>query len=264
MPKLDSHQILADLVARLGEPDFAGQLMLALHALCGADMCSGFAISAGRPQALFARSVDPSRSAFARIATLRYVQKYWKRDTATAYTLGRAHRSVKTIRRPSSVIRDIDYRHECYAAGEVVERLSICRSGTVPIVVNAYRDRESGPFAPVEIDRFEGAAPVLMAALEKHQQLVAAAREAVLPTAINAQIKQRASIDNAGLSQREAQVLAAILSGMDQNAIAQAIGIKPSSVITYRRRGYAKLGVQSRAELRAHAFNRPPSPGTAR
>lgn len=263
MPKPYPSQILADLIARLGEPDFADRLMVALNALCGADMCSGFAISAGKARALFAVSIDPRRSAFARIATLRYVQKYWKRDIATAYTLGRAHRSVKTVRRPSSVIRDIDYRHECYAEGEVVERLSICRSGTMPIVVNAYRDRASGPFSPAEIDCFEAAAPILMASLEKHQQLFTAAR-AVSPNRINAQAKQRAIMDDAGLSQRETQVLAAILSGMDQNAIAQAIGVRASTVVTYRRRGYAKLGVRTRAELRARAFNNwPSSPETA-
>lgn len=255
MSNPEQGQILADLVVRLGEPGFADQLMLTLHALCGADMCSGFAIEAGRPRALFAGSIDPRRSAFARIATLRYVQKYWKHDTAAAYTLGRAHRSVKTMRRPSSVIRDIDYRHECYAEGEVVERLSICRSGAMSIVVNAYRDRAGGPFSPAEIDRFEAAAPVLMAAVEKHQQL-SAARDGGAPGHGKAQASHRAVIDDAGLSEREAQVLAAILSGLDQNAIAEAIGVKPSSVVTYRRRGYAKLGVQSRAELRAHAFNR--------
>lgn len=253
MAEPDSNQILADLVARLGEAGFVGALMAALHALCGADMCSGFAIDADRPKALFAESVDRRRSAFARIATLRYVQKYWKRDTATAYALGRAHRSVRTLRRPSSVIRDIDYRHECYAEGEVVERLTICRSGTVSLIVNAYRDRTSGAFAPTEIERFEAAAPVLMAALEKHQQLIATACDAAPAWRTGAQAGRAAAIDDAGLSQREAQVVAAILSGMDQNDIAQAIGVKTSTVVTYRRRGYAKLGVRSRAELRARA-----------
>lgn len=262
MPKPDPSQSLADLIACIAEPHFADRLMLALNALCGADMCSGFAITAGKPRALFAASMDPRRSAFARIATLRYVQKYWKRDTVTAYTLGRAHRSVKTIRRPSIVIRDIDYRHECYAEGEVIERLSICRAGPVSTVVNAYRDRASGPFSPAEIERFEAAAPVLMASLEKHQQFAAAAPNAVSSSESNAQAKQRGLMDDAGLSQRESEVLTAILSGMDQNAVAQAIGIKTSTVVTYRRRAYAKLGVRTRAELRARAANRPYSPET--
>ena len=102
-----------------------------------------------------------------------------------------------------------------------------------------------------------------MVSLEKHQQLVAAAHDAISPSRINAQAKQRTVMNDAGLSQRETQVLAAILSGMDQSAIAQAIGVKASTVVTYRRRGYAKLGVQSRAELRARTFNWPSSPGTA-
>ncbi len=256
MPSPDPNAVLADLVACLGEAAFAGQVMQAFHSLCAADMCSGFAIVDGTPQALFAESIDPGRSAFARIATLRYVQKYWKRDTATASTLGRAHRNVKTIRRPSNVIHDIDYRHECYAEGEIVERISICKAGDLPIVANAYRDRASGPFSQEQIERFESAAPILVAAIRKHLRLCQPSRGLALSDDPDGLARQLHATANAGLSLREAQVLAFILSGMDQNAIARKIGVQASTVVTFRRRGYAKLGVHNRHELRESVLSR--------
>lgn len=244
------NQILANLVSRIGDATFADQLMSAFHNLCAADMCSGFAILGDTAQALFAVSMDPKRSAFARIATLRYAQKYWKRDTTTSSTLGRAHHSVKTIRRPSSVIRDLDYRHECYSEGEVVERISICKAGAFQIIANVYRQRASGPFLQEQIESLEAASPIVIAAIDKHIRLTRLAREAAPPPGLDGVAAQLHSIAKAGLSLREAQVLAHILAGNDQNAIARAIGLEVSTIVTYRRRGYAKFGVRNRSELR--------------
>lgn len=249
------NEILASLLAHIGEPTFADQLMSTFHDLCAADMCSGFAILGDTAQALFAVSRDPKRSAFARIATLRYAQKYWKRDTATSSTLGRAHHSVKTIRRPSSVIRDLDYRHECYAEGEVVERISICKAGAIQIVANAYRQRASGPFSQAQIERLEAASPIVIAAIDKHIRLTRLLRETPPRQDPDVVATRLHGIAKAGLSLREAQVLAHILAGSDQNAIAREIGVEVSTIVTYRRRGYAKFGIRSRSELRASVAN---------
>ncbi len=242
---------LADLVALIGEAKFADQLMLALHHLCAADMCSGFAIFGDTARPLFAVSMDPKRSAFARIATLRYAQKYWKRDTATASTLGRAHRNAQTTRRPSSVIRDLEYRVECYAEGEVIERISVCKAGDIQIIANAYRQRASGPFSQQQIERFEAAAPIVIAAIDKHLRLTRLSRDAAPMPGIDAVVTRLRSIESVGLSLREAQVLAHISMGTDQTTIAQEIGVGVSTVVTYRRRGYAKLGIRKKSEIRS-------------
>ncbi len=51
------------------------------------------------------------------------------------------------------------------------------------------------------------------------------------------------------LSDRERQVCEGILSGRKSEMIAANIGIAPNSVVTYRRRAYSKLGINSRADL---------------
>lgn len=51
------------------------------------------------------------------------------------------------------------------------------------------------------------------------------------------------------LSVREQEVCMGILSGKKSETIAGALGITASTVITYRKRAYKKLGIASRAEL---------------
>lgn len=51
------------------------------------------------------------------------------------------------------------------------------------------------------------------------------------------------------LSDREQAVCLGILSGRKSEVIAADLGVAPSSVITYRKRAYGKLGVTSRAGL---------------
>ncbi|MYM53807.1 hypothetical protein GR167_00710 [Rhodobacteraceae bacterium GS-10] len=51
------------------------------------------------------------------------------------------------------------------------------------------------------------------------------------------------------LSERECAVCLGVLSGQKAEAIAADLGIAASTVVTYRKRAYAKLGITSRAGL---------------
>lgn len=51
------------------------------------------------------------------------------------------------------------------------------------------------------------------------------------------------------LSERERAVCQGILSGRKAEQIAADLGVAPSSVVTYRRRAYEKLGISSRGAL---------------
>ncbi len=236
---------LAPLISRIGTPDFGPALMTLLHRFCGADLCSVFTLAETKPGVLVAESRDPEASAFARVASLRYAQRYWRRDVAALSTLGRAHRSVQILKRPARGIRDVEYQHECYTEGSVTERLSLYRRGRPSIIANAYRERDSGPFHPAQTQAFADLALCLHAVLERHAQLL----ESAPPLTDSAALARRLS-ESAALSPREAQVAALIMAGLDQAEIALRIGLKASSVITYRARAYQKLGVQTRAGLR--------------
>lgn len=249
MPDLNA---LAHAIDRIGQTDFGPALMECLAAAVSADMCSAFSVTDGNATVLVAESTSSERSAFARIASLRYAQRYWNRDIDTLYNLGRAHRHVLIARRPEKSIRDLEYRLECYGDGAVGERISICRTGRSGLIVNAYRLQESGPFPAAEMDHLEPIAPVLVAAVGRHARML---REAALPRAPDPMVladRLRLAGDPP-LSLREAQVLAALALGWTEAAAAEHLGLGLASVATYRKRGYAKLDLGSRSALRRRA-----------
>lgn len=240
---------LASLVAAMGTDQFGAALMNVLRQRAGADMCSAFTVTGSTAAVLVAESADPDASAFARVASLRYAQRYWRRDVAGLSTLGRAHRKVQVLKRPAAGIRDLEYHHECYSEGAVIERLSLFRDGQPAIIASAYRARASGTFAPEQIGAFAEVAPLLQAILLRHAQKA----PEFLQTSGDTTALASALVRRAGLSAREAAVVGSVLSGRTIAETAAAFNIAESTAVTYRRRAYAKMGVESRAELRRRA-----------
>ncbi|MCC6007551.1 MAG: helix-turn-helix transcriptional regulator [Rhodobacteraceae bacterium] len=241
---------LAALVAALGTERFGSALMDVLHRRAGADMCSAFVVTEGRAAVLVAESTDRDASAFARLASLRYAQRYWRRDVAGLMTLGRAHRKVQVLKRPASSIRDMEYQHECYSDGDVVERLALYRHGMPSIIASAYRARSGGPFAPRHLAAFAEVAPLLHAIIIQHARAGAGVPKVPGDPAPLAAALARL----AGLSAREAAVAAFLVSGFPIREIASLLRVTEATAVTYRRRAYSKLGVGNRGELRRRAM----------
>jgi DNA-binding CsgD family transcriptional regulator len=51
------------------------------------------------------------------------------------------------------------------------------------------------------------------------------------------------------LSERERQICLGVLGGKKAELIAGDLGLSPATIVTYRRRAYAKLGISSRGDL---------------
>lgn len=56
-------------------------------------------------------------------------------------------------------------------------------------------------------------------------------------------------LSEAGLSEREAEALRTVAQGLTAEEAARLMGVTPSTVGTYRQRGYKKLGVSTRSEF---------------
>ncbi len=56
-------------------------------------------------------------------------------------------------------------------------------------------------------------------------------------------------LSEAGLSEREAEALRTVALGLTAEEAARLMGVTPSTVGTYRQRGYKKLGVSTRSEF---------------
>jgi DNA-binding CsgD family transcriptional regulator len=92
---------------------------------------------------------------------------------------------------------------------------------------------------------------VLLAAVTRHRSLVA-----VPQGADRVDVEARLDDLNVGLTARERQTVARILLGHTQLEIAEDLSVALSTVITYRRRAYQRLGVPDRKALLARLEGR--------
>lgn len=92
------------------------------------------------------------------------------------------------------------------------------------------------------------AGPILAAAVRRHNELMELAHRTVASPSSDAVVQWARK---RGLSVREAQVVAGLVSGLTQAEIAESVELSVNSVITYRRRAYQKLKVADRRTLQA-------------
>ncbi len=137
------------------------------------------------------------------------------------------------------------YRRIFFEEPALGDKLSVIgRTGPAIYYLNLYRQEEHGRFRDDERDLTARIAPLLLAALAQHD--MAGFREGSLPPARE---RKKSRLDV--LSTREKDICLLILSGMTEKAMARELGLSPHTVRTYRRRAYAKLGVNdSRALFR--------------
>jgi DNA-binding CsgD family transcriptional regulator len=111
--------------------------------------------------------------------------------------------------------------------------------------VHASRDAELGGFPDDELLRWAKAALLLRQVLCRRASPRSPAPMAERVERAAALLQARAT----KLSEREQQVVARIACGITNDGIANDLGISPATVLTLRRRAYAKLGIRSCVEL---------------
>ena len=65
----------------------------------------------------------------------------------------------------------------------------------------------------------------------------------------------RVLVNRLGLSTREAEIIRRVFDDLTEVAVARELGLAPSTIHTYLRRLYRKLGVKSRGELLTLVFS---------
>jgi DNA-binding CsgD family transcriptional regulator len=122
------------------------------------------------------------------------------------------------------------------------------RHGNSLYLLDMFRSPKLGPFSADDQRRVAEAARLVASIVGVH-----ATRHRV-NQAVNGNCRddiaeQVVKFLGAGLTRREAEVVSRIVMGMRTEAIAVELGIKAATVITFRKRAYAKLGVARQAEL---------------
>ncbi len=241
----DAMAPVARLIAAIGTPDFAVRFLAALDALNGSTLCSAFLFARDAPpRILFAEGELAGLPAFAQAASRDYAREHWRADMLARRLRPIAAARIEVVRVTAGGIADPAHRRDCYERAGVTERLSLCRRGARAILANGYRTQ--GGYTPEDVARTERIAPVLLAAVARHAEIAATDRETDTPS----ETLRLLLAAGPELTGREAQVAAGLAQGRSQAEIGAESGLAISSVVTYRRRAYRKLGIGDRRQLR--------------
>jgi len=235
--------LLVDMIGRIGRHDFGQGLLHLSRRIVGADHVTAFAAAPeGRIETVVAENGGPRR--LAREVAERYMRHHWHDDPVTRLLRAPEDRRI-IVDIDAQDVEKGDYRRECYAAVSLDHRLSVGESrGERTMRLNFYRGR-GGDFRQEDIDRIGGMADMLLAMLWRHEEM-AAPRVADDPEALfNARLASLAP----SLSDRERQVCALIALGVTSEGIGLRLDIGLNTVLTYRKRAYARLGISSQNEL---------------
>ena len=249
---------VAAMIATIGEDRFEERILAALRGVVAAEHCSTFLSDPGEGvRCLGAASLDGSRAALC--AAEHYVAGYWQEDPALRQLRGTsfdAHAGVGRI--TSDEIRNPAYRRDCYEASRVLDRIALYRDiGGRRLILSIYRGPRTGFFARDDLHALGLAADALTAGFARHYRLRMRPPEPVTAAAAcddPARISRLLEALCPQLSTREQEVCALSVLGRTSGDIADLLGIRMSSVITYRKRAYAKLEVSSPIELAAQCL----------
>lgn len=149
-----------------------------------------------------------------------------------------------------STIADVNYRRVWQGPASLRQRWSVVTSvADQRVALNLYRLAASGEFSRTERAWLDEWASLLAALAAKHVEIVGVQlRSRDRADRIEA-LSARLHAVCGALTPRERAVLARVLLGMTSQGIALDLCIGMASVLTYRKRGYARLGVTSQAEL---------------
>ena len=209
------------LIEVVGTPKFEDEMFYLVHRAIDCEHLTAFAVSdSGSADVLFAANAGnlPVASAIAQ----KYVSHYWMLDPANAIEADRDDDSHVAFSILPGDITDGSYRRDF------------------------YRGARSGHFEAQSIDCIMNSADLLISLLMKHAvSTVPVTTERLVPKVWC----DRLRLLEPNMPKRETEVCAAITLGMTSEAIALNLGISVNTVLTYRKRAYARLGISCQNEL---------------
>jgi LuxR family transcriptional regulator, activator of tox operons len=160
-----------------------------------------------------------------------------------------AHKVDAELRRAFFDIADI--HDECVVA---------CSVRGTRYSLSVVRSRRLPPFSLRELSLLKHLASVVLPLAAAHKRIAGAIPlDDSAPPSVDNPLAQWLPRLHARLTEREAHVCASFVQGMTTQAIAQSLGVKPSTVETFAKRAFAKLGVESRRQLLSLVLRHAPS-----
>jgi DNA-binding CsgD family transcriptional regulator len=244
---MDASQIEA-LVEHLEDDGFDAVLLEMLGAMGPVAEVNGFSYAEGdlhpRPVSWYGR----------RAGTASRVDRYargFHRFDPTLHSLPRAAERAQTLINVLAArnVGNGTYRRTCFEDPSLSQKISIALAGDGAewTILNIYlSDHAAGEG---EFERIAAFGSLVAPFVRRRGRALRRARDARLTEPCDREVANRLRQRFPALSERERRVCALTMIGKSSGEIAAVLGIRPGTVLTYRRRAYERLGISSAAAL---------------
>ncbi|MEX6503795.1 helix-turn-helix transcriptional regulator [Pseudomonas zhanjiangensis] len=158
---------------------------------------------------------------------------------------------LTSVEQPDSEEQRRFYQEVYFDDGSIAELISY--AGMIDervFTLTLSRDVDMPRFTAQEHEHLLQLGNILLPLLSKHYELLPAITSVKRePYGLRQRFEQLLQQDAVQLSARECDICVCILMGMSAADIATHLGIAPSSVVTYKQRAFAKLGVSNQQAL---------------
>jgi len=146
-------------------------------------------------------------------------------------------------------INHAPYRELCFNLTGTLERLSIlCRDDRSYYAMSFYRTHQSGLFYKNEVNALSSLSEILSSLILKHVD-VSNLSPVIFQKTITDDVLRKLHDRTNNLSDREAEVCALIMLGHSSESISLKLDLSINTILTYRKRAYSKLNINSQNEL---------------
>ena len=247
----------------LGRYEFEDSLFDLVNGIVGVDHCTVFIRKYdGTTVHLFTKSKLDKKTC--QSLAKAYIEDFYGRDPnllPLAQKDGQAARITLLPHRLPTAYDDA-YQARFFTNTGLIDKVSsLLQASSYNIYCSFYRLKGSGMFRETELDELSRILPVLTNLVFKHARLAGLKESENQPETIVTQVPLTRSSDAfanllddknaifAKLTDRERQVCRRILQGYTSEAISLDLKVAISTIHTYRKRAYAKLGISSQNEL---------------
>lgn len=236
---------LEKVLSAIGKPSFIEAMLTFAETMVGARYISVFCqgdrdtpLLVGTACSLGQHRADSASQAYKRHMNI---------DRNSDYLLGRhGNGDVLTIQDVDS-IQSFTYRRDCYEIPRIASRISfIRRRPSYGLSLSLYSSAEDGPFPKEVYDKTTAVLGLLLTAVERHIAFT------LKGTVWQGQdIQTRLALTHPDLTPREREVAAMTIKGRTASEIGEILGLAKTTVITHRKKAYARMNVSSLRELMA-------------
>lgn len=247
---LDSVAALLD-AAQASAP--AGAMLAALQRIAKADYLALVRYDDGTPSLVDSLSRAPGAAHVTPDCFALYRRHFYGWDAMTPLAMrlegeAQAEAPLIALRLRSLDVPCAQWREAIYDRSRLCDRLTLLYAPAARAVyaINLYRSVASGAFGAGEIERGLDVAPLLR---RVHRNALGSEAQHRSTSERLSHAEQSLTVRAPRLSPRERQVCARIAVGLTVDGIGADLGVAPSTVVTLRKRAYAKLGVNCRVAM---------------